>query len=111
MSGHKKFSELRSKANPERVAEHRNVMDRELTLAELRKAREMTQAQLARSLDSTQSGVSQLEHRTDIYVSTLRSYVEALGGKLEVVAVFPDATVTLKNFAELAEPAEELVHA
>src|SRR5438128_10905549 len=90
MSGHRKWQEIRKTGGPEseaRVAALRDEMDRLMSLAELRKARELTQTQLAEALETTQPGVSAIENRTDLYVSTLRSYVEALGGRLEIKAV------------------------
>ena len=66
-----------------------------LKLHELRAARHMTQQQLAKTLDMTQAAVSQLEQRTDIYLSTLENFVEAMGGRLEMYAVFPDGKVKL----------------
>lgn len=108
MTGHRPWKEIRerSKADPDRVREHRLRMERELTLAELRRAREMTQTQLACVLEMTQPGVSGIERRTDLYVSTLRGYVEALGGRLEIVAVFDDGVVPIRSFGELAEAPE-----
>jgi transcriptional regulator with XRE-family HTH domain len=102
----KRFDDLNHKTGPgsdDRVAAHRRAMERELTLAEVRKARELTQKQLAAALDMTQPGVSAIEQRTDLFVSTLRSYVEALGGRLEIAAVFPDGVLPITNFAELAD--------
>jgi len=59
-------------------------------LAELRKARHLTQVQLAKALGISQGEVSRIEHQADLFVSTLRSYVEAAGGDLVLVARFPD---------------------
>jgi len=61
-----------------------------LTLPELRKARKMTQAQLADIMNIRQASVAQTEIRNEMMASTLRSYVEAMGGKLSFVAEFPD---------------------
>jgi DNA-binding XRE family transcriptional regulator len=102
----KNFNQLREKVlerpgAAERVARYRREEERQLSLGELRRARELTQTQLASALDTNQSGISRIEHQTDLYVSTLRSYVEALGGSLEIIAVFPDATVPIHNFEEL----------
>lgn len=102
----KKFDNLRAHvlARPgaaERIARHRAEMVGELTLAELREARNCTQKQLAADLGTTQSGVSRIEHEADLYVSTLRKYVEALGGHLRIEAVFPDARVTIQTFADI----------
>jgi transcriptional regulator with XRE-family HTH domain len=73
----------------------------EMPLAEVRRARELTQQQIARGLQVNQAWVSKLERQTDMYVSTLRSYVEAMGGQLEIVARFEDGAVRLKQFDEL----------
>jgi hypothetical protein len=52
-------------------------------------------------LRTKQGSVSKLEHRTDMYISTLRSYVEAMGGQLEIVARFPDGSVKISKFEDL----------
>jgi DNA-binding XRE family transcriptional regulator len=65
---------------------------------ELRRARQMTQVSLAESLGVNQGEVSKIEHRTDLYLSTLSEYVEALGGRLEIRAVFPDREVRITQF-------------
>lgn len=62
----------------------------EMTLRELRKARQLTQVSVARELGITQDGVSRLEQRSDLLLSTLRKTVEAMGGSLSLVARFPD---------------------
>ena len=72
-----------------------------MPLDEVRKARQMTQAKLAEALGVNQGEVSKIEHRTDIYLSTLADYVEALGGKLEIRAVFPDREMRITQFEEL----------
>ena len=61
----------------------------------MRAARHLTQQQLAKSLDMTRAAVSQLEQRTDVYLGTLENFVEAMGGRLEMYAVFPDGKVKL----------------
>lgn len=65
------------------------------SLAELRKARTLTQQQLAATLGVTQAQVSRIEHQTDLYLSTLAGYLEAMGGHLELVGVFDTARVSL----------------
>ena len=65
----------------------------------LRQARHQTQVALAERLDIPQTAVSRMERRTDLLLSTMRSYVEALGGRLELRAVFPDAEFILDNLA------------
>lgn len=62
----------------------------EMTRQELRRAREHTQVEVAKALGITQDSVSRLEQRSDLLLSTLRNYVEALGGSLSLIAEFPD---------------------
>ena len=62
----------------------------ELTLRELRHARKLTQVKMAKKLGVTQDSVSRLEQRTDLLLSTLRKTIEAMGGKLSLIAEFPD---------------------
>jgi DNA-binding transcriptional regulator YiaG len=108
----KKFKDLEKKAlaDPERcarVAAYKANLLAEISLAEVRQARQLTQEELAASLHTTQSGVSRLEHQTDLYVSTLRKYVEAAGGKLEITAVFPDGRVAITRFESLDDAREQ----
>ena len=72
-----------------------------MPLDELRKARQMTQIKLAEALGVNQSEVSKIEHRADLYVSTLTEYVEALGGYLEIRAVFQDREMLISQFEQL----------
>ncbi len=65
-------------------------MRAEINLREMRRLRKLTQARLSKKLKIGQEGVSRIEKRTDLYLSTLRSYVEAVGGKLSLVVEFPD---------------------
>ncbi len=62
----------------------------ELALAELRQAKALTQRKMAAKLGIGQEGVSRLEKRSDLLISTLRDYVEAMGGHLRLIADFPD---------------------
>jgi transcriptional regulator with XRE-family HTH domain len=66
------------------------LIEDEMTLRDLRKAHELTQERMAEALHISQDGVSRLEKRSDFLLSTLRSYVEAMGGKLRLVVEFPD---------------------
>ena len=82
----------------ERAAE---LIAEEMTLRELRKARQLTQASVAAELGITQDGVSRLEQRSDLLLSTLRRAVAAMGGSLSLVARFPDRPpVELSGIAE-----------
>lgn len=90
-----KFSELRKQveARPgaaERLAAKRAETLEEIRLYELRHAEAVSQVDLAGRLDVTQGAISKLEHADDVRVSTLRQYLEALGARLELVAVFED---------------------
>jgi len=72
----------------------------EMTLRELRHARKLTQVRMAKTLGITQDSVSRLEKRSDLLLSTLRKTVQAMGGKLSLVAEFPDrAPVVLSGIA------------
>jgi DNA-binding XRE family transcriptional regulator len=62
----------------------------EMTMRELRKARKITQVEMAKTLGVKQEQISRIEKRTDLHISTLRRSIEALGGKLSLVAEFPD---------------------
>lgn len=74
----------------------------QLALGDVRRARAMTQTQLAKALGVSQAQVSRIESQTDLFLSTLASYVEAMGGELELVATFPDRRVAL-SVGDLAE--------
>jgi DNA-binding XRE family transcriptional regulator len=100
----RKFSELLEKMPVERQQKITNRVRQSLAsmpLDEIRKARQMTQAKLADSLGVNQGEVSKIEHRTDIYISTLAGYIEALGGKLEIRAVFSDREMLIDQFEGL----------
>ena len=70
----------------------------EMPLQELRRARELSQQALADILGEKQPSISKLERQTDMYVSTLRRYIEAMGGELEIVARFPEGEVRITEF-------------
>jgi transcriptional regulator with XRE-family HTH domain len=105
----KKYSELRAKMSPERrarVDERVRAAIAEMPLEELRQAREMTQAQLADVLEVSQGAVSKVERRTDMYISTLRSYIRSMGGDLQIRAVFPEGEVIIDQFREIPAKAD-----
>jgi DNA-binding transcriptional regulator YiaG len=102
----KPFSLLRDKMSPERRAHVEARVQQaiqDMALAELRAARNLTQEHLSDVLGVKQSAVSKLERRADMYVSTLRSFIKAMGGDLEIRAVFPDGDVRITQFEALAE--------
>src|SRR5271166_6667183 len=103
----RKFNELRAKMNPVDVADNkRRVRDelQRMALQELRSARELTQADMAEMLDVPQSSICRIEQRADMYLSTLRNYIQAMGGELRIQAVFPDGgTVVIDRFGEYEE--------
>jgi DNA-binding XRE family transcriptional regulator len=102
MSGHRPFSELGDKlrADPERAARIDALaaaIENALDLAEMRRRQGMTQKQLAEAMNVSQANVSRIEHGIDAQLSTIRTYVQALGGKLEIRAVFPDRSDVLSH--------------
>lgn len=104
----KKFDTLRAKMTPDaqaRVETKTKAMLSEMPLNELRQARGLSQAMLAKVLNVQQPSIAKLEHRTDMYLSTLRSHIEAMGGMLEIVARFPDGSVKITNFESIDDVA------
>jgi ribosome-binding protein aMBF1 (putative translation factor) len=100
----KKFAELRAQMPAEsqsRAAAKAQAMLAEMPLNELRQARGLSQKMLAEVLHVQQPAIAKIEKRADMYISTLRSHIEAMGGQLEVVARFPDGAVKISNFADL----------
>ncbi len=93
----KPFRLLRDKLPPEARA-RTNAMLEEIALQELRKALNLTQEQVAEAMKLNQGVVSKMEHQSDIYVSTLRKFVTAMGGQLKLVASFPDREVVINQF-------------
>lgn len=82
------------------------LVAKEMTLQELRRARKLTQVRMAKTLGITQDGVSRLEKRTDLLLSTLRKTVKAMGGRLTLVAEFHDQEpVVLSGIAAEPTPA------
>ena len=105
-----KFRKIREKMSPERQeriqARTQELLD-ELPLQELRQARALSQEELAEVLGLNQATISKLERRTDMYLSSLRRFVEAMGGELEISASFPEGKVRIQLFEDLenGEPA------
>ena len=106
MSGRHPFNELTRDFTPERrqrIAEMKNDLLAEMPLHELRRARELTQRDMAKLLKVNQPAVSKMEQRADVYVSSLRSYIEAVGGKLKIVAEFPEGEIAITNFSDVGD--------
>jgi len=89
---HKFSDERREEIKKEALAE----LDR-IGFGKLRQARQLTQVALAERLDVPQAAISRMERRTDLLLSTLRGYIEGLGGKLELRAIFPDGEFVLDS--------------
>lgn len=101
----RKYGELRARMSPEaraRAATRAKALLKEMPLHELRRARGLSQETLAAMLKVRQASISKLERRADMYISTLRSHIEAMGGELEIIARFPDGEVRISNFEDVA---------
>jgi len=97
--------QLREAMSPEAQARSQAkaaALKAELPLAELRLARHFSQEQLAAELSIRQPAVAKMEKKTDMYISTLRRFIEAMGGTLEIRAHFPDGEVRINQFEEIA---------
>ncbi|MDX9810652.1 MAG: XRE family transcriptional regulator [Sphaerochaetaceae bacterium] len=102
----KPYSILRGKMKPaarNKAAEKTKAMLEAMPLQELRQARNLSQEQLAQTLSIKQAAVSKIEHRTDMYISTLRNFIKAMGGDLEITAKFPDGSVQIDQFKGISE--------
>jgi len=102
----KKFSKLRTGMSADAQAKSQakaQAMLQEMPLHELRLARGLSQQTLAEELHVQQPAVAKLERRTDMYLSTLRNHIRAMGGELDIIARFPDGEVRIQNFAESGE--------
>jgi len=102
----KNWKEIRKNLGSEREARIKaRVRDEiaRLSLNQLREARSLTQTSLAELLGIPQGGVSRLERRADMYVSTLRNYIRAMGGELKITAVFPNGAVEISQFEDVEQ--------
>jgi DNA-binding transcriptional regulator YiaG len=105
MAGRNSFAKLRAAMSPEATAKAEMEAQRlraEMDLAGLRQAMRLSQEELAQTLQIGQAGVAKIEKRADMYVSTLRRFIEAMGGELEITARFHGRAVRIKNFGEVA---------
>lgn len=102
MSGHTDFRTLAAQHSPAgraRIDIKKALLRQEMMLHEVREAFRLTQETLGQTLNIDQSAIAKMEKRTDMYVSNLRRIIEAMGGELQVVARFPEGSVTIRNFA------------
>ena len=101
------FKELQATMDPASRADNMQRVSEELrrmALEELRGAQQLTQSDMAEMLDVPQSSISRIERRADMYLSTLRNYIHAVGGELRIQAVFPDGgTVVIDRFGDYEE--------
>ncbi len=100
----KRFTKLRkkmSKPAQKTAAAKTQQMLNEMPLQELRQALQMSQEHLAVLLSTKQANISRIERRTDMYISTLRNYIEAMGGQLDIVAKFPEGEVHINQFKDI----------
>ena len=108
------YKELQAKMDPVSVADNRVRIREELqrmALEELRCAKQATQTDMADLLAVPQSSISRIEQRADMYLSTLRSYIQLMGGELRIQALFPDGgTVIINRFGDY-EDRPYVVHA
>jgi DNA-binding transcriptional regulator YiaG len=104
MSGRHSFNKLKksmSAQSQERIKKKIKQLQQDMALAEVRKAMSLTQVDLAEMLHIKQAAVARLENRTDMYISSLRKYITALGGELDIVARFPEGDVHIQNLHDL----------
>jgi DNA-binding XRE family transcriptional regulator len=107
MAKARNFAELRDQlpaASLARVEARVKVALHDMALDELRAARELTQERLAETLGIKQATVSKIERQSDMYVSTLARFIEAMGGTLEIRACFPEGSVRITQFREVQPP-------
>jgi transcriptional regulator with XRE-family HTH domain len=100
----KTWKEVRRTLAPERerrIKEKVSAEVQKLSLHQLREARNLTQTSLADLLHVPQGSISRLERRTDMYLSTLRDYIRAMGGDLKITAVFPNGSIEISQFQDV----------
>lgn len=106
MAGRRPFAELRARMTPaaQAAAEADAArLDDEMNLSEVRRALKLSQEEIGQTLQINQGSVAKIEKRADMYVSTMRRFIEAMGGELEIVARFPHRSVKIKSFSELSK--------
>ena len=100
----KSFRNLRHKMSTkaQQLAQKKTQkMLKDMALKELRQARQLSQEKMAELLATKQANISRIERRTDMYISTLRNYVKAMGGELDIIVRFPEGTVHINQFKDI----------
>lgn len=103
----KPFKNLVAKMPPAsqaRIKQRTAQMASEMALQELRQALALTQQEIADHLKMNQAAISKLEHQSDMYVSTLRRFIAAMGGDLRIVAHFPQGDIVINQFEDIRKP-------
>jgi DNA-binding transcriptional regulator YiaG len=106
MAGRHSFADLRARMTPKAQADAEAEalrLGQQMDLAEVRRALKLSREELGQTLQIGQGSVAKIEKRTDMYVSTPRRFIEAMGAELEIIARFPDHAVKIRNFADLSE--------
>ena len=99
----KRFADLLDglpKDQRDRVATRRDEILREISLKQLRRALRLTQEELAGTLRVNQAAISKMESQYDMYISTLRRVLEAMGARLKIIAEFPDGEIVISQFQQ-----------
>lgn len=107
-----KWKDVRKPLTPgaeERIRRSVHEASAVMTLHQLREARSLTQVNLAKVLQINQGAVSKMEKRADMYVSTLRNFIQAMGGQLQVKAIFPEGEVQIDQFEAVPESQDDLL--
>ncbi len=100
----KPFRNLVDSISPERkrkIDSRTNELLREMEIRELRRALDITQEELALALEMKQSAISRIEHQSDMFISTLRSILSAMGATLKIVASFPEGDIQINQFEDV----------
>ena len=93
-----------------RIETKKQELLKEIDLQSLRQAFELTQNQLADTLKVNQAAISKMENQSDMYISTLRRFLGAMGGKLKIIAEFPDHEIIINQFEEIGSQTEVATH-
>jgi len=107
-----KWKDIRGTHSPEVEGRIRQSVEEAaivMRLYQLREERNLTQENVAKVLEINQGAISRMEKRNDMYVSTLRSYIQAMGGQLQIKAIFPEGEVQIDQFDEIPAPKPEPV--